>query len=152
MHCLWDLVVAGLRWFAASGIVGLLGVLLGAWLANFASRERERKNRASEFVGYLLYFRHLIARQGSRSDDAIWDAYLKGVFDYHRELGKIRRDFLTDARFLELTDDLGNIQRFEISEWKKTPDLRDVICDKIDVLGRMLEKRGGGWREAKKFD
>jgi hypothetical protein len=127
-----------------AAIAGFCGLAAG-WLAiDFFTRRRDKEDRAGVFIGHLLCFRSVIARKRPDDRKGIWEAYLEVVSSYHRELGKIRRDYLCDKPFLSLTDELGNLQESEIAGFADT-DARDPICDKIDKLGEMLERRKGGW-------
>src|SRR5208282_3346868 len=124
--------------------IGFLGVVVGWYATDWFARRRERRNRVGEFVGHLLWFRHAIARHNPEDSVGIWNAYFSAILTYHSELGKIRQDFLGNKEFLTLTDALGNLQMEDVLNCAK-PDKRDVICEKIDRLGQILESRSGGW-------
>jgi len=128
-----------------SAAMGFIGVIVGLVATDLFARRRERDTRAGIFIGHLLWFRHGIAREVPDNKVGIWNAYIARVLTYHAELGKIRRDFLGNREFLELTDALGNLHEADIFTYTGA-DSRDPICSRIDRLGQIIEKRGGGWK------
>ena len=106
-----------------------------------SNRRREKDTRAGIFIGHLLWFRHGIAREAPDNKVGIWNAYIARVLTYHAELGKIRRDFLGNREFLELTDALGNLHEADIFTYTGF-DSRDPICSRIDRLGQIIERPG----------
>lgn len=115
----------------ASGF-SLLGVLAGWLVTHWLTTARDKRSRRGAFVGYLLQWRSTIARCAPRDGDSTWKAYIGGVHVFNLELGKIREDYLSDSRFMSLTDELGNLQPSHIH--KDAGDSRDAPCTLIDKL------------------
>lgn len=103
-------------------------------------------DRAASFVGCLLWFRHKVVRQDPNDKIAIWREYLDATFQFHLKLGDIRRDFLMNEEFINVSDDLGNFKYAQIAEGDNPCAL---ICEKIDRLRQILEHTGphSTWKE-----
>lgn len=126
----------------AGPILAVVGGAIGWFATDHFTQRREWRNRAGVFTGYLLYFRHMIARRAPQDRTSIVSDYLREVCAYHRELGKIRHDFLNHTEFKKVSDQLGNLQPDEIMN-HVGPDARDPITGRIDRLVTLIDDKIG---------
>jgi len=110
---------------AAAGVGGFLG----AYLADYFTERRDRKNRKRNFRGFLAEWRAIVEQTTRRG--AISTHYFEHVRAFRKEAERVRGDFADEEAFSERVQALGHMTPNEL-EGDPSKESRDILADEIE--------------------